>query len=115
MKFQILQYSNGQYYWRLVAANGRIIATSGESYVRKTDCVNGINIVKASVLSEYEVYQDSQNLLRWRLRANNGQIVAISSESYTNRQDAVSSAALAASTNGSTPVEDLTVSQATYR
>ena len=37
MKFQILQYSNGQYYWRLVAANGRIIATSGESYVRKTD------------------------------------------------------------------------------
>jgi uncharacterized protein YegP (UPF0339 family) len=115
LKFQILKYSNGQYYWRLVAVNGKIIATSGESYVRKEDCVHSINIVKASVLSEYEVYQDAQRQWRWRLQAKNSQIVAVSSEAYVNRQDAVNGAALAASTNASTPVEDLTVSHTAYR
>lgn len=34
--------------WRLVAADSRIIATSGESYHNKDDCLSAINLVKAS-------------------------------------------------------------------
>src|SRR5688572_13164364 len=78
MKYQVLS-NNNQYYWRLLASNGKIIAVSGEYYVRKADCLHGINLVKASVVSQYEIYQDVQKQWRWRLQATNGQIIAISS------------------------------------
>jgi len=42
----------GHYRWRLVHnSNGKTIADSGEGYVRKSDCLHGINIVKGSSLS----------------------------------------------------------------
>jgi uncharacterized protein YegP (UPF0339 family) len=47
MKYQVYR-SGGQYRWRLIAANGRIIAGSGESYHNKSDCLAGINLVKNS-------------------------------------------------------------------
>lgn len=34
--------------WRLVAANGRIVADSGEGYINKSDCLRGITLVKGS-------------------------------------------------------------------
>lgn len=39
---------NYQWYWRLYAANNKVIADSGEGYVNKQDCLNGIALVKAS-------------------------------------------------------------------
>lgn len=43
-------YRDQQFYWRwrLVAANNRIIANSGESYHNKQDCLNAIALVKNS-------------------------------------------------------------------
>jgi uncharacterized protein YegP (UPF0339 family) len=40
--------SGDQWRWRLVAANNRIIANSGESYFNKTDCLHAIGLVKGS-------------------------------------------------------------------
>lgn len=40
--------TNYQWYWRLLAANNKIIADSGEGYVQKQDCLAGIALVKAS-------------------------------------------------------------------
>lgn len=40
--------ANSQYRWRYIATNGRIIADSAESYHNKTDCLNGIAIMKGS-------------------------------------------------------------------
>jgi uncharacterized protein YegP (UPF0339 family) len=37
-----------QYRWRYKSSNGDIIADSGEAYVNKSDCPNGINIMKGS-------------------------------------------------------------------
>ena len=37
-----------QWYWRLVARNGRKIATSGESYHNLNDCLSGIGLVKGA-------------------------------------------------------------------
>lgn len=34
--------------WRLVAANHRIIADSGESYYNLSDCLSAIGLVKGS-------------------------------------------------------------------
>ncbi|WP_417595456.1 YegP family protein [Parasphingorhabdus sp.] len=39
--------SNGQWRWRLKAANHEIIA-SGESYWNETDCNHAINLVKGT-------------------------------------------------------------------
>jgi len=38
----------GLYRWRYVSTNGRIIADSAESYHNKSDCENGIRIMKSS-------------------------------------------------------------------
>lgn len=113
MKFQIDFNSARQYIWRLLASNGRILATAGESYVHKHDCVHGINLVKGTTsVTQYETYQDSANHWRWRLVATNGQIIAVSSESYWNRSDCEHAVRLVVSTNAATPVEDLTLSRA---
>lgn len=45
MKFEVYEDKSGEWRWRLVAANGQIIATAGEGYVEKYDCVNGIKLV----------------------------------------------------------------------
>lgn len=44
--FVVYKDNAGQYRWRFVASNGKIIADSGEGYVNKQDCLNGIQLVK---------------------------------------------------------------------
>jgi uncharacterized protein YegP (UPF0339 family) len=43
-------YRDNQAHWRWTyeASNGKTIAVSGESYIRKSDCQRGIDIMKAS-------------------------------------------------------------------
>ena len=102
-----------EYIWRLIAVNGRIIATAGESYEHKEGAIHGINLVKGTThISQYRVYQDVDQLWRWRLVATNGQIIAIASESYYNKSDAEWGAGIAISTDANTPVVDLTRSAA---
>lgn len=109
MKFKVFKNTAGQYYWVLYASNGEAIAVAGEYYVRKADCLHGIDLVKATTsASQYNVYQDAKKEWRWNLKAINGQIVAASSEGYVNKQDADRGVALAVSTNSKTPVEDTT-------
>ncbi len=45
-KFEVEQGKAGEWRWRLVAPNGRIIAYSGEGYLSKQDCLNGVDSVK---------------------------------------------------------------------
>lgn len=48
MSFYVYLDSASEYRWRLKASNGQIIATSGEGYKRKADCLHGIDLVKQS-------------------------------------------------------------------
>ena len=48
MKFQLYKDQSGQWRWRLLAQNGKIVATSGESYINKSDCLHGIDLVKST-------------------------------------------------------------------
>ncbi len=56
MTYYKYQDANKQWRWRLKAANGRIIANSGEGYVNESDCDSAITLVKnskdASVVKE---------------------------------------------------------------
>jgi uncharacterized protein YegP (UPF0339 family) len=38
----------GEWRWRLLAANGRIIAISSEGYSKREDCLHAIGLVKSS-------------------------------------------------------------------
>ena len=48
MKFEQYRDANNQYRWRLVAANGRIIANSGEGYQNSGDCDHAVALVKST-------------------------------------------------------------------
>ena len=43
IKIQIYRDSQGQYRWRIIAANGRIIADGAEGYQRRRCALRGIN------------------------------------------------------------------------
>lgn len=47
MTFYVYTDAAGNWRWRLVAANGRTIADSGEGYFNRPDCERGISLVKA--------------------------------------------------------------------
>jgi uncharacterized protein YegP (UPF0339 family) len=44
--FQIFTDHVRQYRWRFVASNGKTIAVSSESYLRKSDCEHSIALIK---------------------------------------------------------------------
>jgi uncharacterized protein YegP (UPF0339 family) len=47
-EFVIKKNASRQYWWRLVAGNGRIIADSGETYTNKSDCRNMVEWIRAN-------------------------------------------------------------------
>lgn len=106
-KFQIFRSSvNFQYYYRLRAGNGEIVLT-GEGYVTKQGCLNGIASVKqnAPYDSRYE-RKDSYNNYTFNLKAANGEIIG-RSENYTTgyaRENGISSVKRDAP---GAPIEDL--------
>jgi uncharacterized protein YegP (UPF0339 family) len=51
MTFEIYKDRKEEFRWRLKAANGNIMATSGEGYKAKADCQKGIESVKAGAAS----------------------------------------------------------------
>ena len=48
MYYEMYKDLSGYWRWRFIAANGRILADSGEGYSNKADCLNGINLVKSA-------------------------------------------------------------------
>ncbi len=44
--FQVFEDKKGEWRWRLRANNNEIIATSGEGYVRRSDCLHGLQLVQ---------------------------------------------------------------------
>ncbi|WP_224329015.1 MULTISPECIES: DUF1508 domain-containing protein [Stenotrophomonas] len=67
MKFEVfregglnlLAQTSGDWRWRLRADNGRIIATSGEGYRNRDDCLHGIELVTSTSVATI-VYDESQ-------------------------------------------------------
>jgi uncharacterized protein YegP (UPF0339 family) len=51
LKFEISRDGRSEFRWVLKAANGRVIATSGEGYKAKVDCRNAIAAIKRGASS----------------------------------------------------------------
>lgn len=48
MRYVMYKDNAGQWRWTLWTVNNKRIADSGEGYINKQDCLNGINLVKGS-------------------------------------------------------------------
>lgn len=49
VKFELYKSAqNSQWYWRMVADNGRTIAIGGEGYQHRNDAVGGLQLVRAN-------------------------------------------------------------------
>lgn len=48
MVYEMYKDQGSYWRWRLFAANGKIVADSGEGYFNKADCLHGINLVKSA-------------------------------------------------------------------
>jgi len=46
LQFELYRDSRQRFRWRLKARNGRVIATSGDSYKAKADCRNAIELIR---------------------------------------------------------------------
>lgn len=89
MKFEIYEDAAKEHRWRLKAANGKILGTSGQGYQAKADAKSAVQkLIKDVDKYKFEVYEDKAKEFRWRLKAPNGQTVGASSEGYTAKSDA---------------------------
>jgi len=98
--YKILEAVNGEYYFNLVAANGKIIGTS-ETYDSKSNAQRGADTVKSLVSKQlrieaaatggahFSVFEGSDGDSYFHLRAVNGEIV-LQSEGYESESGAVS-------------------------
>jgi uncharacterized protein len=48
VEYHIYKDTDGHWRWRLIAANNRRIANSGEWFHNKSDCLASVNLVKNS-------------------------------------------------------------------
>ncbi len=88
LKFETYTDAKGEYRWRLRAANGQVIATSGQGYKDKRDRLNAVERIKKDVKTlKFEQYADAGGGARWRLIATNGQIIATSGQAYKDKRD----------------------------
>ncbi|MFB6269377.1 MAG: YegP family protein [Halobacterium sp.] len=92
--FDVYEDDAGDYRWRLRAANGNIIADSGEGYSSRSGAEDAAERVTeyapdADALdvgfAAFEVYEDAGGEWRWRLRHRNGNVIADGGEGYSER------------------------------
>jgi hypothetical protein len=93
------------------AANGAVLATGGQGYKAKADCLHAVQVVQQAgtpqAKTSFEQYQDAGKKFRWRLKASNGQVVASSSESYKTAADCEKAIQLIKTAAGKAPVEEV--------
>jgi uncharacterized protein YegP (UPF0339 family) len=110
LKFEVYQDNAKEYRWRLKAANGEILATSGQGYKAKADCKHGVERIQqdANARLNFETYQDNKKEYRWRLIATNGQTIGTSSQGYKAKSDCEHAIGLVKDGAATAGVEDKT-------
>jgi hypothetical protein len=110
LKFEVYQDNAKQYRWRLKAANGATLATSGQGYKAKADCKAGAERIKKDAADKlkFETYEDAKKEHRWRVKSPNGQVIGSSSESYKTKADCEKAIAAVKAGAAAAEVEDNT-------
>jgi uncharacterized protein YegP (UPF0339 family) len=89
LKFEIYKDNAMEFRWRLKAANGETLATSGQGYKAKADCKKGVERIMKDAADKlkFEVYDDNKKESRFRIIASNGQTIGSSSQGYKAKAD----------------------------
>ncbi|MFC7139493.1 HVO_2922 family protein [Halosimplex aquaticum] len=99
--FEVYEDDAGEYRWRLIHANGNIVADGGEGYTDRSAVEDAVERVRDYVgdadyltadPTAFDVYRDAADEWRWRLVHRNGEILADGGEGYaerTNAQDGI--------------------------
>lgn len=104
-KHYILKGDGDQpYYWHTKAGNGEVVASSHDQYIRRSDCLHGLNLFKDHTAEapindrtasgapgrladyEFEIDKNRRDEWIWRFQAPNNKIVATGSEGYSSKQ-----------------------------
>jgi uncharacterized protein YegP (UPF0339 family) len=95
--FRVLEASDGEWYFDLIAGNGQTVATS-ELYVSQYNANRAVNAVVSLVTAanpapaapeaKFQVFRGFDGLYYFHLRATNGEIV-LQSQGYTRRTSAI--------------------------
>jgi len=94
--FEVYEDAAGEYRWRLVHRNGRILGDSGEGYATRSNARRAVETVvetaeKAAVDADsgarFEIYEDKADEHRWRLVSGNDEIVADGGEGYSGQSE----------------------------
>jgi uncharacterized protein YegP (UPF0339 family) len=87
LKFEVYKDTAGEFRWRLVATDGKVLATAGQGYQAKASAVSGVKLIQgeADGKLKFEVYEDKAKEHRWRAKSPNGQVVASSATGYKDR------------------------------
>ncbi len=89
MTFETYPDAKSEYRWRLKDVDGAIVATSGQGYSKKADCVKMVDNFKADISKyKFDVYEDMAKKYRFRMKATNGNEVGASSKAYEKKADA---------------------------
>ena len=90
--FEVYRDAAGNYRWRLLSKNGRILADSGQGYASRQKARQGAESVRTNAPEDgaaaFEVYEDDASEYRWRLRHRNGNIIADSGQGYDEESSA---------------------------
>jgi len=89
--------SDGEWRWRLIDEDGKVMADSGEEYGSREEVMDGMTTLKenapdAEVLeietAAFEIYLTDDDRYAWRLIDETGQLVAEGVDDYANRSGA---------------------------
>lgn len=79
----------GEWRWRMLSRNGRIVADSAEGYKRRERCIEMASKIgmgaKYGDALRIDSYRDIDGQHRWRVKARNGRIVGDCGEGYQRK------------------------------
>lgn len=59
-KLRVYRDSLGEYRWRLIAENGKVVSDSGEGYVRRIDAVDEAKTLYGAAGVDYEIEGENE-------------------------------------------------------
>jgi uncharacterized protein YegP (UPF0339 family) len=86
---EVFPDSVGAHGWRLKAANGQIVAMSGETYHSQRSALDAARKFRAPASDlSFEVSEENGGRFGWHARSASGRVIARSAESFTSRTNA---------------------------
>lgn len=85
------QDRRGDWRWRRLSADGKVIGASSEGYNNRADCEANAKRGK-NAKDSWDFYEDRVGKWRWRRTATNGKIVGASPAGFASRNDAEANA-----------------------